>query len=58
MDSMGVLERIEGPEEELENAGLALFLQERLAGSNVDRLSAGDFLAQIGCECVEQTPGG
>jgi hypothetical protein len=46
-------------EEELENAGLALFLQERLATSEGKRLSAGDFLTEIGMgEFVEQLPGG
>jgi hypothetical protein len=46
-------------EEELENAGLALFLQERLAKSEGKRLSAGDFLAEIGMgEFVERLPGG
>jgi len=46
-------------EEELENAGLALFLQERLEKSESKRLSAGDFLTEIGMgEFVEQLPGG
>ena len=46
-------------EEELENAGLALFLQERLGKSDGERLSAGDFLTEIGMgEFVERLPGG
>lgn len=52
-------ERIEELEEELENAGLALFMQERLARSEGKRLSAGDFLTEIGMgEFVEQLPEG
>jgi len=59
VDLIAAKERIEGLEEELENAGLALFLQERLEKSAGDRLSAGDFLAEIGMgEFVEQLPGG
>ena len=59
VDLVAAKERIEELEEELENAGLALFLQERLAGSESHRLSAGDFLTEIGMgEFVEQLPGG
>ncbi len=59
VDLIAAKERIEELEEELENAGLALFLQERLAGSPGERLSAGDFLAEIGMgEFVERLPGG
>lgn len=59
LDLVAAKERIEGLEEDLENAGLALFLQERLANSEGQRLSAGDFLAEIGMgEFVEQLPGG
>lgn len=59
VDLVAAKERIEDLEEELENAGLALFLQERLATSAGDRLSAGDFLSEIGMgEFVEQLPGG
>ena len=59
VDLVAAKERIEELEEELENAGLALFLQERLAGSDGNRLSAGDFLTEIGMgEFVEQLPGG
>lgn len=59
VDLVAARKRIEELEEELENAGLALFLQERLAGSEGKRLSAGDFLAEIGMgEFVEQLPGG
>lgn len=45
--------------EELENAGLALFLRERLEKSDGERLSAGDFLTEIGMgEFVGQLSGG
>jgi len=58
VDLVAAKERIEELEEELENAGLALFLQERLAGSEGKRLSAGDFLMEIGMgEFVERLPG-
>lgn len=40
----------EEPEEELENTGLALFLQERLLTSEGERLTVGDFLREIGME--------
>jgi hypothetical protein len=47
--------RIEELEEELEKVGLALFLQHRLQDGNGRRLSAGDFLAEIGMgQFVEQ----
>lgn len=59
MDLIAAKERIEELEEELENAGLALFLQDRLQRSEGKRLSAGDFLAEIGMsEFVEQLPRG
>lgn len=59
VDLVAAKDRIEELEEELENAGLALFLQERLAKSAGERLSAGDFLAEIGMgEFVGQLPGG
>lgn len=59
VDLVAAKERIEELEEELENAGLALFLQERLAHSEGKRLSAGDFLTEIGIgELVDQLPGG
>lgn len=59
VDLVAAKERIEELEEELENAGLALFLQDRLQRSEGKRLSAGDFLAEIGMsEFVEQLPGG
>lgn len=49
--------RIEELEDELENAGLALFLQERMAEGEGRRLSAGDFLEEIGMgEFVEHLP--
>lgn len=57
VDLIAAKERIEDLEEQLENAGLALFLQERLAKSDDERLSAGDFLAAIGMgELVERLP--
>jgi hypothetical protein len=40
VDLLAAKDRIEELEEELENAGLALFLQERLAKSDGERLSA------------------
>jgi hypothetical protein len=59
VDLVAAKDRIEELEEELENAGLALFLQERLAKSDGKRLSASDFLAEIGMgEFVGQLPGG
>src|ERR1041384_1265342 len=59
VDLIAAKGRIEELEEELENAGLALFLQERLQKSDGERLSAGDFLAEIGMgEFIEQLPGG
>lgn len=59
VDLVAAKDRIEELEEELENAGLALFLQERLGKSDAERLSAGDFLAEIGMgEFVGQLPGG
>jgi hypothetical protein len=58
VDLVAAKDRIEELEEELENAGLALFLQERLQASRGERLSADDFLAEIGMgEFVEQLPG-
>jgi hypothetical protein len=59
VDLIAAKDRIEELEEELENAGLALFLQERLEKSDGERLSAGDFLQEIEMgEFVEQLPGG
>jgi hypothetical protein len=59
VDLVAAKERIEELEEELENAGLALFLQERLARSEGNRLRAGDFLTEIGMgEFVERLPTG
>lgn len=59
VDLVAAKDRIEELEEELENAGLALFLQERLGKSDGERLSAGDFLTEIGMgEFVGQLPGG
>ncbi len=58
IDLVAAKDRIEELEEEVENAGLALFLQERLAKNNGDWLSAGHFLQEIGMgEFVEQLPG-
>ena len=59
VDLVAAKERIEQLEEDLENAGLALFLQERLAKSEGRQLSAADFLTEIGMgEFVERLPGG
>jgi len=59
VDLLAAKDRIEELEEELENAGLALFLQERLAKGDGERLSAGDFLTEIGMGgVVGQLPGG
>jgi hypothetical protein len=59
IDLTAAKNRIAELEEELENAGLALFLQERLEKSPGERLSAGDFLQEIGMgEFVERLPGG
>lgn len=44
---------IEELEEELENAGLALFLKERALEGAGERMSAGDFLAEIGMRSLE-----
>jgi hypothetical protein len=58
VDLVAAKDRIEELEEELENAGLALFLQERLQVTRGDRLSAADFLGEIGMgEFVEKLPG-
>jgi hypothetical protein len=57
VDLVAAKDRIEELEEELENAGLALFLQDRLAQGEGPRLGAGDFLREIGMgEFVEQLP--
>lgn len=59
VDLLAAKDRIGELEEELENAGLALFLQERLGKSEGERLSAGDFLIEIGMgEFVERLPEG
>jgi len=42
--------RINELEEELENAGIALFLHERLAATSGERLSAAEFLEGIGMD--------
>jgi hypothetical protein len=57
IDLIAAKSRIDELEEELENAGLALFLQERLAEGKAARLSGGEFLKEIGMgEFVEQLP--
>jgi hypothetical protein len=57
VDLLAAKGRIEELEEDLENAGLALFLQERLAEGEGARLSASEFLKEIGMgEFVEQLP--
>jgi hypothetical protein len=51
--------RIEGLEEELEKTEFALFLQQGIACSQGNRLSAADFLTEIGMgEFIEQIPQG
>jgi len=58
VDLVAAKDRIEELEEELENAGLALFLQERLGKSDGRRIGAGEFLTEIGMgEFVDQLPG-
>jgi hypothetical protein len=50
-------ERIDELEEELENAGIALFLHERMATTGKERLSAAEFLEGIGMdEFVDELP--
>lgn len=57
IDLLAAKNRIEELEEELENAGLALFLQDRLAEGEGPRLGVGEFLKEIGMgEFVEQLP--
>lgn len=57
IDLVAAQNRIEELEEELESAGLALFLQDRLPRSEGARLSAADFLQEIGMEeFVERLP--
>lgn len=59
VDLIAARERIEELEEDLENAGLALFLQERLTQDSGERLSAEDFLSEIGMgQFVDQLPRG
>lgn len=51
-------ERIAALEEDLENAGIALFLQDRLAQTNGKRLSAEEFLRGIGMDdFIGELPG-
>ena len=57
VDLLAAKNRIEELEEELENLGVALFLQERLESGKGTRLGGGDFLREIGMgEFVEQLP--
>jgi hypothetical protein len=50
--------RVEQLEEDLEDAGMALFLQERLATTSGERLTAEQFLTGIGMEGhIERLPG-
>jgi hypothetical protein len=59
VDLTAAKDRIDELEEDLENAGIALFLQERVEKSSDKRLSAGEFLQEIGMgEFVEQLPTG
>lgn len=43
-------EQIEGLKEDLENAGIALFVLDRLNRTSGERLSEAEFLAEIGME--------
>lgn len=57
IDLLAAKNRIEELEEELENAGIALFLQERLTEGEGPRIGAGEFLKEIGMgEFVERLP--
>lgn len=57
IDLLAAKNRIEELEEELENAGIALFLQERLTEGEGPRIGAGEFLQEIGMgEFVERLP--
>lgn len=57
IDLIAAKERIQELEEDLENAGLALFLHERLLQSSDERLTAEEFLAEIGmADFVAQLP--
>lgn len=57
MDLDAAENRIERLEEDLENAGIALFLHERLSKTSGERLSAEEFLREIGMEqFVERLP--
>ncbi len=57
MDLDAAEARISELEEEVENAGIALFLHERLAKTSGERLSAEEFLTEIGMdEFVERLP--
>jgi hypothetical protein len=50
--------RVEELEDELEDAGMALFLQERLASTSGERLTTEEFLTGIGMEDhIERLPG-
>jgi hypothetical protein len=51
-------DRVEELEEDLEDAGMALFLQDRLSTTSGERLTAEQFLTAIGMpEHVERLPG-
>jgi hypothetical protein len=56
-DVLGLRARVEQLEEDLEDAGLALLLQERLATTSGPRLTIEQFLTGIGTERhIEQIP--
>lgn len=58
IDLDAAVKRIDELEEELENAGIALFLHERLSTTRGERLSAAEFLEGIGMdEFVQELPG-
>lgn len=55
MDLDAAEDRIKQLEEDVENAGIALFLHERLSKTSGERLGAEEFLTEIGMEdFVEQ----
>lgn len=57
VDAMAAEARIEELEEELEDISLLVYVQDRVANSTGERLSASEFLTGIGmAEYVEQLP--
>jgi hypothetical protein len=59
VDVIASQDRIEALEEELEDLSLLVFVQDRLASTSGERLSAAEFLTGIGmAEYVDRLPGG